>query len=201
MPEGVYDAVDFLVPGVLALAVMSTAMVSLGIGTGFERQYGVLKRLAVTPLGRPRLVAAKIAAVLAVEAAQVVLVLGTGVALGWRPDGADAIVVLPGLLLGTAAFAGIGLLMAGTMRGTLTLALANALYLLLLLLGGMIIPLESLPAALEAVAQLLPAAALAEIMAGALTPDTPISTQAWVVLTLWAVAAPTAAAMLFRWEE
>jgi ABC-2 type transport system permease protein len=201
VPDGVDDAVDFLVPGVLALAVMSTAMVSLGIGTGFERQYGVLKRLAVTPLGRPRLVAAKIAAVLAVEAAQVVLVLGTGVALGWRPDGADAIVVLPGLLLGTAAFAGIGLLMAGTMRGTLTLALANALYLLLLLLGGMIIPLESLPAALEAVAQLLPAAALAEIMAGALTPDTPISTQAWVVLTLWAVAAPTAAAMLFRWEE
>ena len=201
LPDGIDDSVDFLVPGVLALAVMSTAMVSLGIGTGFERQYGVLKRLAVTPLGRPRLVAAKIAAVLVVEALQVVLVLGTGLALGWRPDGADAALAIPGLLLGTAAFAGIGLLMAGTLRGTLTLALANALYLVLLLLGGMIIPLESLPAALEAVAKLLPAAALAEIMAGALTPDTPIGTQAWVVLAAWAVVAPIAAASLFRWEE
>lgn len=201
VPDGIDDPVDFLTPGVLALAVMSSAMVSLGIGTGFERQYGVLKRLAVTPLGRPRLVAAKITGVLAVEAVQVVLVLGTAVALGWRPDGADVALAVPGILLGTAAFAGIGLLMAGTLRGTLTLALANALYLVLLLLGGMIIPLESLPAPLEALARLLPAAALAEVMAGALTPDTEITAQAWAVLVVWAVAAPVAAAALFRWEE
>ena len=46
---GYRDPLDFLVPGVLALAVMSTAMVSLGIATAFERRYGVLKRLGSTP--------------------------------------------------------------------------------------------------------------------------------------------------------
>ncbi len=201
VPEGVEEPVDFLAPGILALAVMSTAMVSLGIGTGFERQYGVLKRLAVTPLGRPRLVAAKITSVLAVEAAQVILIVAVASLLGWRPDGAGAAYAIPGLLLGTAAFAGIGLLMAGTLRGTLTLALANGLYLVLLLLGGMIIPLSSLPDPLEAIAELLPAAALADVMAGALTPGASIDPTSWVVLTVWAVAAPVAAAALFRWEE
>ena len=56
-PDRIGDAVDFLFPGVLALAVMSAAMVGPAIATGFEREYGVLKRLAITPLGRPRLIA------------------------------------------------------------------------------------------------------------------------------------------------
>ena len=63
LPTGTADPVDFLAPGVLALAVMSTSMVSLGIGTGFERSYHVLKRLGATPLGRPRLVLAKVLSV------------------------------------------------------------------------------------------------------------------------------------------
>src|SRR5690606_22664056 len=117
--------------------------------------------LGVSPLGRTRLVVAKIAMVLVVEAIQVVLISATAFALGWRPS-ATAALAVPAVLAGTAAFAGIGLLMAGTLKGTLTLALANGLYLVLLLLGGMIIPLDSLPAPLEAVARLLPAAALSE---------------------------------------
>src|SRR3954454_13412215 len=83
-PDGVDHAVDFLTPGILALAVMSTAMVSLGIGTGFERQYGVLKRLGTTPLGRPRLIAAKISMVLGIEAVQAIVLIGAALLLGWR---------------------------------------------------------------------------------------------------------------------
>jgi ABC-2 type transport system permease protein len=198
LPEGVTDSVDFLVPGVLALAVMSSAMVSLGIGTGFERQYGVLKRLGSTPLGRPRLVVSKISAVLALQVVQVAAILMVGVALGWRPDGPVALVV-PAFVLGTSAFAGIGLLMAGTLKGTLNLALCNGLYLVLLLLGGMIIPLSELPAAIRFVAELLPAAALAEVMNGVLR-GSDIGAQAWAVLITWAIAAPVAAARFFRWE-
>lgn len=200
VPAGFAEPVDFLTPGVLALAVMSSAMVSLGIGTGFERQYGVLKRLGTTPLGRPRLIAAKISMVLCVEVVQAVVLLGTALLLGWRPSGGDAALAVPALVLGTAAFAGIGLLMAGTLRGTVTLALANGLYVVLLLLGGMIIPLEELPGAVRAIAELLPAAALAETLTAALTADHSASAKAWLVLVVWAVAAPTAAAALFRWE-
>lgn len=200
VPDGFDEPVDFLTPGVLALAVMSSAMVSLGIGTGFERQYGVLKRLGTTPLGRPRLIAAKITMVLCIEVVQAVVLIGAALLLGWRPSGSDAVLAVPALVLGTAAFAGIGLLMAGTLRGTVTLALANGLYVVLLLLGGMIIPLEELPGPLRSVAELLPAAALAQTLTAALTEGFTAPAKAWVVLAAWAIAAPAAAAALFKWE-
>jgi len=198
-PSGVDHSIQFLAPGVLALAVMSTAMVSLGIGTGFERQYGVLKRLGSTPLGRPRLIAAKIAMVLVMELIQVAVLVPTAFALGWDPDG-TVVLVVPAYVLGTAAFAGIGLLLAGTQRGTVTLAAANGLYLVLLLLGGMIIPLTELPAAIRVVAELLPAAALSQAMAAAFTAGSTMGAREWIVLGVWAIAAPTLAARLFRWE-
>ena len=125
------DPVDFLVPGVLALSVMATAMVSLGIATGFERRYGVLKRLGSTPLSRGGLLMAKTTTVLALEVIQFVLVLAVGVALGWDL-GAGVFPALGLLLLGTIAFAGIGMLMAGTLRAEANLAASNALFLVLL---------------------------------------------------------------------
>ncbi len=118
------DPVDFLVPGVLALAVMASAMVSLGIATGFERRYGVLKRLGSTPLSRGGLLAAKTLNVLAIEVLQAVAIVLTGVALGWHVDG-SIVPAIGLLLLGTVAFAGIGMLMAGTLRAEANLALGE----------------------------------------------------------------------------
>jgi ABC-2 type transport system permease protein len=198
-PSGVTDPVTFLAPGILALAVMSTAMVSLGIATGFERQYGVLKRLGATPLGRPALLAAKTSAVVALEVIQGIVLAGAALILGWHPHGNPALAVLVGLLA-TVAFAGLGLLMAGTLRAELTLAAANGLYLLLLLLGGMVFPLEKLPGPLRTFSRALPAAALSDAMHGTLSAAGHVPSRAWVVLAVWAVAAPVAAAITFRWE-
>lgn len=194
------DPVDFLVPGVLALAVMSTAMVSLAIATGYERRYGVLKRLGSTPLSRGGLLAAKTVNVLAIEVIQAVVILVTGVALGWDATGGLVLATLF-LLLGTIAFAGIGLLMAGTLRAEATLALANGLFLVLLFLGGMAYPLDKLPNILEEIAKVLPAAALSESVRGALTPGVDVPAWSVIVLVLWAVGAPIVAARVFRWEE
>lgn len=199
LPTDVEDPVDFLAPGVLALAVMSTAMVSLGIATGFERQYLVLKRLGATPLGRPALLAGKTAAVLAVELVQVAVLVAVAVALGWSPDGRPLLAAVA-LLLGTVAFAGLGLLMAGTLRAEATLAAANGLYLALLLLGGMVVPMTRLPGTLRMVARVLPAAALSDLVHGALGAAGATPGRAWVVLAAWAVLAPAAAALTFRWE-
>ena len=199
LPVGVPEAVDFLTPGVLALAVMSSAMVSLGIGTGFERQYKVLKRLGATPLGRGRWVGAKIAMVLCLILIQVVVLVAAGFALGWSPGGTPALVPVA-VLLGTAAFGGLGLLMAGTLRGTATLALANGLYLVLLLLGGMIIPFSEMPSWLATIGELTPAGALSTVMQSCLRDGAPAAGSAWVVLAVWAVAMPVAAVRLFRWE-
>jgi len=194
------DPVDFLVPGVLALAVMSTAMVSLAIATGYERRYGVLKRLGSTPLSRGGLLAAKTVNVIAIEILQAVVIVVTGIILGWHATG-GLVLATVFLLMGTVAFAGIGLLMAGTLRAEATLALANGLFLVLLFLGGMAYPLDKLPTLLEDFAKLLPAAALSESVRGAITPGVGVPGWSVVVLAVWALAAPLAAARFFRWEE
>jgi ABC-2 type transport system permease protein len=194
------EPVDFLVPGVLALAVMSSAMVSLGIATGYERRYGVLKRLGSTPLSRGGLLTAKTLNVLALEVVQTIVIVVTGIALGWNATG-GLVAAVALLLVGTIAFAGIGMLMAGTLRAEANLALANGLFLVLLFLGGMAYPLAKLPDAVEAVAKLLPAAALSETVRAVLSPGRSFPVDELVVLLVWAVAAPLAAARWFRWEE
>jgi ABC-2 type transport system permease protein len=194
------DPVAFLVPGTLALAVMAAAMVSLGIATGFERRYGVLKRLGTTPLSRGGLLTAKTATILALEVLQAVLILALGAALGWSIT--EGVVPAIGLLLiGTVAFAGLGLLMAGTLRAEATLGLANGLFLVFLFLGGMAYPLDRLPGGLEVIAKALPAAALSETLRSVLEPARNFATGEFVVLVIWAIAAPVAAARFFRWEE
>jgi len=199
LPDGVDKGVQFLAPGILALAVMSSAMVSLGIGTGFERQYKVLKRLGSTPLGRSRWVAAKIAMVLCLLVIQTLVLVAASFVLGWSPGGTPVLAPLA-ILLGASAFGGLGLLMAGTLRGTLTLALANGLYLVLLLLGGMIIPFDQMPGVIGTFGRALPSGALSQVLQSCLRDGAPAAGSAWIVLAVWAVLAPAAAARFFRWE-
>ncbi|MFI5099114.1 MAG: ABC transporter permease [Actinomycetes bacterium] len=197
--------VDFLLPGILALAVLSTAFTAQAIGTGFERRYGVLKRLGATPLPRAGLLAGKTGAVLTVVVGQVVLLVAVGTALGWRPHGADgadgANVVAAAVLvvLGTVAFSGLALLMAGTLRAEATLAAANLVYLVLLLGSGIVIPLTKYPAGAQRVLEWLPSTALADGLRAALA-GTAVPGRVWVVLVLWSIAGVAAAARWFRWE-
>lgn len=194
------DPVDFLTPGILALAVMSSAMVSLGIATGFERGYHVLKRLGVTPLGRPRWLVAKVLTVLAVQILQMTVLLGVALILGWRPESARWLLALGAIGAGSAAFVGVGLTLAGRLRAELNLALQNALFLVFLLLGGMVIPFEDLPGPLADVARLLPSGALADVLRDALVGGADQPGTSWIVLGTWAVVAPILAAMTFRWD-
>ena len=193
------EPIDFLAPGVIALAVLSTAFTNLAISTGFEREHGVLKRLGATPLGRPRLLAAKTIATALVEVVQVGLLWLLALALDWEPA-VDVVPLVAALVLGTVALAGLALCLAGTLKALVTLAAANGLYLVLLLLSGMVIPLDELPGPLRTLARALPSGALAEAVRGALTNGVDIPGRAWLVLAAWAVAAPLAATRLFRWE-
>jgi ABC-2 type transport system permease protein len=199
---GTGSRIDFVVPGILALAVMSTAFTSLAIGTGFERRYGVLKRLGASPLSRTGLIAAKTLTVLTVEVAQFVLVLAIGALLGWSPVAAWAAVAWVPLLLlaGTAAFSGLALLMAGTLRAEATLAAANLLYLILLGLGGVLFPLSKFPASVRPLLKLLPSGALSDGLRSVLAQAGGFPAADMLVLCLWAVAAIGLAARTFRWE-
>jgi len=194
--------VDFLLPGALALAVIATSLVNLGIATAYERNYGVLKRLGGSPLTRGGLLAAKMGTVLVVEVAQVALLVVIAIAaLGWSAGpGASLAVFAVSLLLGTAAFAGLGLLLAGALRAEATLALANGLFIAFLLLGGIVIPVSHLPDSLAAVASWLPAAALADAFRAALGSGDANLPRSLAILAVWAVATVVLAVRTFRWE-
>jgi ABC-2 type transport system permease protein len=199
---GGLSRIDFMTPGIMALAVMSTAFTSQAIATGFERRYGVLKRLGATPLSRGGLIAAKTATVIAVELLQGALILVVALAIGWRPDAAaTAIVVVPLLiLLGTAAFSGLALLMAGTLRAEATLAAANLIYVVLLGVGGVVFPLTKFPASARPVLELLPTGALSTGLRSVLQHGVAFPVGNAVTLAIWAVVAIAAAARTFRWE-
>lgn len=192
-------SVDFLTPGVLALAVMSTAFTGQAIATGFERRYGVLKRLAASPLPRWALMTAKTLAVLVTEVLQVVLLTVIAFALGWSPHG-NPFAVLLLLVLGTAAFSGLGLLMAGTLKAEATLAAANLVFLLLLVGGGVVVPLDKFPDAVQSALGLLPIAALSDGLRDVLQHGASMPWGDLGILVVWAVLGLGAAARFFRWE-
>ncbi len=194
--------IGFVAPGILALAVLSTSFTSLAIGTGFERRYGVLKRLGATPLSRGGLIAAKALSVLTVEAGQVVLIVVVSALLGWHPV-VSAVSVTSALLVlvvGSAAFSGLAMLMAGTLRAEATLAAANLAYLLLLGAGGVVFPLAKFPAAVRPALRLLPSGAMSDGLRAVLRYGAGLPVRDLVVLAAWAVVGVGVAARFFRWE-
>ena len=200
IPATTGKAVDFLLPGILALAVMATGMVSLGIATAYERYYGVLKRLGSSPLPRSRLIIAKVISVLVLVLIQVIALFGVAAILyDWRPAGSPLLTLLV-LAIGTVTYSALGLAMAGALRAEVTLACANGLFLLFLLLGGGILPLSHLPPTLEAIAQILPAAAFTQALQATMSSYAPFPLNALVILVIWTVAILLVAMKTFKWE-
>jgi ABC-2 type transport system permease protein len=192
-----HPPVDVFTPGVLALAIMSTSFTSLAIATGFERRYGVIKRLGASPLPRSGLLAGKVCALLLVELLQVVVIGVVGALLGWDPR-AGVLGAVLAFVLGTAAFAGLGLLLAGVLRAEATLAAANLVYLLLLAGGAVVLPGSSY-GAFGHVTAFLPSGALGDALRQALVDGT----TAWgalTVLLVWTAIGATLTARTFRWE-
>jgi ABC-2 type transport system permease protein len=197
-----HRAVDVLTPGVLALAVMSTSFTSVAIATGFERRYGVIKLLGSSPLPRSGLLLGKILALLNVVALQLVVLVVVGLALGWEPTLEHPPKSLAGLVLavalGTAAFAALGLFVAGVLRAEATLALANLVYLLLMAGGGVVLPTSTYGAA-SSVIEWLPSGALGDAMRAALV-DATVDGRSLLVLAVWAAVGTALTARTFKWE-
>jgi ABC-2 type transport system permease protein len=193
--------IDVLTPGVLALAVLSTSFTSLSIATAFERRYGVLKRLGASPLPRTGLLLGKALSVLAIEVGQLALITAVGLALGWRPSGgagaAAAAVLL--IVLGTLAFASLGLLLAGTVRAEAALAGANLVYVVLLAAGAVLIPVKSYPDGMQPFVSVLPSGALAQGLRDALSGGG-LGVGHVVVLAAWFAVGAVLTARTFAWD-
>lgn len=199
IPGSHSSAVNFLLPGILAIAIMAAGMVNLGIATAYERYYGVLKRLGSSPLSRSSLIIAKVISILILEVIQVLLLIGVALSLyGWHLGGSPLLTLLV-LALGTIAFAALGLAMAGALRAEMTLAGANALFLVFILLGGGILPLNHLPAPLAALAQILPETALTQTLQATMSSGT-LPIFPLIVLVIWALVILVVAIRTFKWE-
>lgn len=197
VPTGDGPAVDFLAPGIIALALLSVSFVRLAIALGFDRGFGAIKRLAVTPLRESEFLASKMLSTILLFGAQVVILAGVAIALGWRPS--FTATVIASTLLGLVAFCGLAFVVASIVEGLTSLALANALYIVLLLLSGLVFELDRLPGGVVTAVKLLPSTALAALLrSGFAEAATP--TWAWFTLGAWAVIAPLLGLRLFRWE-
>ena len=194
-------SMELLGPSVLALAVWSSAFTSTAISTAFERRYGVLERLATTPLGKPGLLAGKALAVIMIMTGQLVILAGAALAFGWRPrfTPLSALFAVLLVILATATFVCLALLLAGRLRAESVLGLANLIYVILLIGGALIIPVARYPAALRPLIEALPTAALGEGLRAAANGQV----QSWPVLVwlAWLVAAGLAAWKGFRWTS
>ncbi|MGI8887349.1 MAG: ABC transporter permease [Nocardioidaceae bacterium] len=193
--------IDVLTPGVMALAVMSSAFTSLAIATAYERRYGVLKRLGASPLPRSGLLAGKVLSLLALEAIQLGVIGVTALLLGWRPSllGADVGSALLLIVIGTWAFAALGMLMAGRLRAEATLAAANLVYVVLLIAGAVVIPVSSYPEASQRVVTALPSGALAEGLREVLS-TAGLDWSRIAVLAAWGAVATALTVRIFSWE-
>lgn len=200
------NPVPSLVPGTIALGIVAAGLVNLGIATAFERHYGVLKRLGAAPLPRGGFLAAKLAAILVLELLQLIVICAAAViAFHWTPGaGWSPAIVVAALALGTITFVCLGLLLAGTLRAEAVLALANGLFLLLLMGGGVILPVDHLPGLLQPIAALLPSSALADLLRIGLDSGTSAAAatagSALAVLAAWAAGAAAIAVRTFRWD-
>ncbi len=190
--------INSVVPAVLALAVMSTAFTGQAIALGFDRRYGVIARLAATALPRWLLVAGRLAAVLGQVVIQTVLLGAVAVALGWRPALGGLGWALLLVLLGCAAFGTLGILLGGSLRAELVLAVANVLWFVLLLGGGIVVPAAQLPGPLVDVVGFLPSGALAEGLRAALVDGVAPAGQSVLVLIGWALVAGLVASRTVR---
>lgn len=192
--------IDLAVPGVLALCVISASFTAQAIATGFDRRYAVLRLLGTTPLGRDGLLWGKSLATLGVELLQWLVIGGVGLTLGWRPSLLGIGYAVLWLVLGTWAFVSLALLLAGTLRAEGVLAIANLVWVLLLVLGGVIVPRAVISGLGGSLMGWLPSAALADGLRAALV-DGALLWSAVGILVLWAVGATVLARRTFRWSD
>ena len=200
MPIGDFgtDRAAVFTPAIMALAVISTAFTGQAIAVAFDRRYGALKRLGATALPVWGVIAGKGLAVMTTVFLQALLLGGIALALGWRPAPAGLALGAVIIALGTASFAALGLLLGGTLRAEIVLAVANLGWFIFAGFGALVLPSADglVPPWLRLIARCTPSGALTE----ALTAATTVSVD-WfgiAVLAIWGLIGAAGALRWFR---
>ncbi len=193
-------AAQLAMPGVLAVAVVSTAFTGQAIVLAYERRYGVLRLLGTTPLGRGGLLLAKGCAVLVVVALQCAVLGIAGLLLGWAPEAAGIPAAWVLIVLGCSAFIALAALLGGTLRAEAVLAFANLAWIVFLG-AGLLFPLASLPEGLASILRFTPPGALGEGLRMALLGVDTVPVLSAAVLIGWTLALGALASRTLRWSD
>lgn len=177
--------VDYAIAAIFAVAIMSTAFTGQAIAVGFDRRYGALKRLGGTPLPRSIIVGGKVTAVALLVLGQLVLLGIIAAFLGWHPHPAGLLNLLLPVLLGVVAFCSLGLLLGGTLKAEVTLALANIIWFILLGFAGLAIGVFEVTPLQHELLKLIPSYSLSSGIHDALAGHFPLT--AVLVLAGWSV--------------
>lgn len=193
--------VDVVVPGVLALAVVSTAFTGQAIATAFDRRYGVLRYLGTTPLGRSGLLWGKAIGVLSVVGIQTVLLGVLGLTMGWRPHWSGLPMTLLLAVAGTWTWVALALLLAGALRAEGVLAVANLIWVVVAGVGGLLMPTDRLPAGVSHAVHWLPSGALGDGMRAALQGHSIDALAPLAALVVWGAVATALTTRTFDWSS
>lgn len=193
------NGINAAVPTVLAVSIMATCFTSLAIGTGFERRSGALRYLGTTPLTRLDLISGKFLATAALTAMSAAVVVVLGLAMSWHPILTGLFSAVLVALLAAAAWVSWAMVLAGVLRAEAVLAIANGLFLLFIMFGGVAIATSQMPGPIGHVIDLLPSAALANGLRESLETGA-FPAMAIAVLAVWTVVGVLLARRSFRWE-
>jgi len=197
-----YTGIDYLLPPYLVMAVMSVAIVNMGISFAAQRASGALKRLGGTPLPRITLLLAKVFSSAVFIAVACLLLLVLAVTAYHAQVRGNPLDVLVALAIGIAAFSAIGVALGGTIAADCAAAITNAIYLPLLFLGGSFVPVDRMPTALKDLAELLPPAHLVDALQTILVRGQGLPATGWnlPLVAAWGIAALLVAGRRLRWE-
>jgi ABC-2 type transport system permease protein len=197
-----YTSIDSLLPPYLVMAVMSIAVVNLGISFATQRATGCLKRFGGTPLPRATLLVAKALSGAALICLSCLLLVVVSFAFYHIRTHGNPLWALPPLLIGIAAFTAIGVALGGSIPAEGAAAVTNAIYLPLLFLGGTFVPIDTLPTPLRDLARVLPPARLVSALNSVLVDGRTALDTGWdiPIIAAWGVAAIVIASRRLRWE-
>ena len=204
--DGTIDGVpaaDRLLVGMLGYGCANTAFGGLAITLVIRREGGILKRLRATPLPTGTYLGAVLVSTLIVFFLQMLVTVALGVLL-YDAQGAESwLAVVPVVLLGGVAFAGLGFGVASLIRSAEgSSAVVNLIILPMAFLSGSFGPTSGYPQVLQAIADVLPLTYLIDLIEGAYLSGEPLTDDptAVAVLVAWGVGGYLVAAKRFGWE-
>jgi ABC-2 type transport system permease protein len=198
-----YQASDLLLVGLLGYGAANTAFAGLAILLVIRRESGLLKRIRSTPLPAPTYLLAALLSMMVVFLLQSVAMFALGISV-FGADGPDDIAsLLAVMLLGVAAFAGIGFGAAALIRSADgASAVVNLVLLPMAFISGSFVPTQEYPEWLQALGDVLPLKHLIDLLRGVYLDGMPIwdAPVSVAVVAAWGALGALVAARRFGWE-